>query len=164
VASLVLMLDRLQLPPLITWVASEIQTPSGINIVWGELNIFSIITLLGQFVVLIVFISRAAERAARAVVLSEKNRVAIEELQRRKAVTDAEATAMRSAIKDASDCAKACKDQVHILEAAFQVHRENVAKFYVTDEDLQRAEERIIRGQESLKEFMRELIANRRPV
>jgi hypothetical protein len=137
---------------------------TSVNIVWGELNVISVLTLVSQFALLAIFIARASDRAIRALSLSETNSTDIADIRRRKAALIAEFQGMKQDVKEVEDCARTCKDQVAIIQSSFSVYRESVAQNYVTNDALQRAENRIERLIDNLGKNIEKLIENRSAV
>jgi len=93
----------------------------------------------------------------------DKSRKALEEIQvHGEALVRVEA--MKKEIDEADACAKACKQQIMILNEAFSLYREMIAREYITNAALERSEARLGKSIAELGINIERLIRNRGPV
>lgn len=130
------------------------------NVVWGEVNIVSIITLMSQFIVLVVFITRASDRSIRA----EKAAEAAQKTANEAKIKAQEVDEMRTLIREAQKCADQCRDSITLLNGGFAAYRESVAMNYVSREVLREEGRDIEKKIDDLGRYIEKLIDARGPI
>lgn len=133
---------------------------SGLNIVWGEVNVITLIAFLVQLTTIIVFLVRASDRAIMA--LDKARRALDQNAEQDEAIARLES--MQREIKEAHECAKSCKDQITILNSTFALYRETVAREYINRESLKDSEAKIERSITAMGHHLEWVIQNRGPV
>lgn len=130
------------------------------TVVWGEINAVTLGALVAQFITLIVFLTRTSDRAISALEKAKKALELLDKLDSRMTLLES----MQRQIEDARDCAEKCKTQITVLQEAFALYREMIAREYITSEMLTRAETRIGTQIAELGKHIEWMIQNRGPV
>jgi chromosome segregation ATPase len=107
-------------------------------VVW-EINVASLLAVALNTIWLTIFLIRASDRSIRAERKADQAIDKINELEKKQVAIET----IRDDAKEASDCAKSCKEQISLLNASFSAYREMIAGNYVSKMDLQEFRSRV---------------------